>query len=55
MKVAKDSFSHLSSQKRIVTRSPNHWCAISCAITQAMVSRSSRELARGSASRKVSV
>ena len=30
--VAKDSFSHRSSHQRIVTRSPNHMCAISCRI-----------------------
>ena len=28
---AKPSFSQRSSHQRIVTRSPNHWCAISCA------------------------
>ena len=29
-KVANDSFSHRSSHQRMVTRSPNHMCAISC-------------------------
>src|ERR1700710_3031441 len=28
--VAKDSLSHRSSHQRMVTRSPNHMCAISC-------------------------
>src|SRR6478609_3270587 len=28
--VANDSFSHRSSHQRMVTRSPNHMCAISC-------------------------
>ena len=31
---AKLSFSHSSSHHPIVTRLPNHWCAISCAWTQ---------------------
>ena len=31
---AKPSLSHRSSHQRIVTRSPNHWCAISCAATE---------------------
>ena len=34
-KVAKDSFSHRSSHQRMVTRSPNHMCAISCRIVSA--------------------
>ncbi len=33
--VANDSFSHTSFHHSIVTRSPNHWCAISCAATDA--------------------
>src|ERR1700745_1749546 len=33
--VANDSFSHRSSHQRMVTRSPNHMCAISCKITSA--------------------
>ena len=37
---ANDSFSHRSSHQAMVTRSPNHMCAISCAITVARVSRS---------------
>ena len=31
-KLANDSFSHRSSHQRMVTRSPNHMCAISCRI-----------------------
>src|ERR1043165_7514018 len=30
---AKPSFSQRSSHQAMVTRSPNHWCAISCAAT----------------------
>src|SRR3954467_2600777 len=37
--VAKDSLSHRSSHQRIVTRSPNHMCAISCRIVSARRSR----------------
>ena len=37
--VAKDSFSQRSSHQRIVTRSPNHMCAISCRIVSARDSR----------------
>ena len=33
--VANDSFSHRSSHQRMVTRSPNHMCAISCRIVSA--------------------
>ena len=36
---ANDSFSHRSSHHVIVTRSPNHMCAISCRMT---IARSSR-------------
>ncbi len=32
---ANDSLSHRSSHQRMVTRSPNHMCAISCRITMA--------------------
>src|SRR3712207_5628501 len=35
MYVANDSFSHRSSHQRMVTRSPNHMCAISCRIVSA--------------------
>ncbi len=38
MNSAKDSFSHRSSHQRIVTRSPNHMCAISCRIVLARAS-----------------
>ena len=41
MKSANDSLSHESSHHFIVTRSPNHMCAISCAIVEATHSRSS--------------
>ena len=34
-KVAKDSFSHRSSHQVMVTRSPNHMCAISCSTVSA--------------------
>ncbi len=33
--VANDSFSHRSSHQRMVTRSPNHMCAISCSTISA--------------------
>ena len=36
--VANDSFSHRSSHQRMVTRSPNHMCAISCRIVSARLS-----------------
>src|SRR5215467_3203465 len=36
---ANDSFSHRSSHQRMVTRSPNHMCAISCMIVSARYSR----------------
>src|SRR5215469_14479716 len=35
---ANDSFSHRSSHHFMVTRSPNHMCAISCKITIARIS-----------------
>ncbi len=35
MKSAKDSLSHRSSHHSMVTRSPNHMCAISCRMTLA--------------------
>jgi hypothetical protein len=37
--VANDSFSHRSSHQRMVTKSPNHMCAISCRIVSARASR----------------
>ena len=39
---AKDSFSQRSSHQRMVTRSPNHMWAISCATTPARRARSAR-------------
>ena len=36
--VANDSFSHRSSHQRMVTRSPNHMCAISCRMVDARLS-----------------
>ena len=35
MKFANTSFIHTSVNHRIVTRSPNHMCAVSCAMTLA--------------------
>ena len=37
---ANDSFSHRSSHQRMVTRSPNHMCAISCRMVFARFSYS---------------
>ena len=51
---AKPSFSQMSSHHCIVTRSPNHWCAISCARTWAMNFRVCSVDETGSASRSVS-
>ncbi len=42
---AKDSLSHRSSHHRMVTRSPNHMCAISWAMVLDLVSTSSRAAA----------
>ena len=43
MKVAKPSLSQPCDQSRQVRRSPNHWCAISCAIrASASASRRAR-------------
>ncbi len=52
--VAKPSFSQMSSHHFIVTRSPNHWCASSCPITDAISLRVPREARVSSASRRVS-
>ena len=52
---ANHSFSQMSSHHCIVTRSPNHWCAISCATVVARWMRTprvTREL-KTSGSRKV--
>ena len=35
MKLANTSFIHTSLNQRIVTRSPNHMCAVSCEMTEA--------------------
>ena len=43
IQLAKPSFSQMSSHHRMVTKSPNHWCAISCAITTATRLRSSTD------------
>ena len=40
--VANDSLSHRSSHQRMVTRSPNHMCAISCSIVSARRSYTGR-------------
>jgi hypothetical protein len=52
--VANPSFNQMSSHHCIVTRSPNHWCAISCASTPAMSLRSCTEADFESASSSVS-
>ena len=44
---ANDSLSHTSFHQRMVTRLPNHMCAISCAITMALTCRSARVTADG--------
>ena len=36
---ANASLSHRSSHQRMVTRSPNHMCAISCSSTEATIAR----------------
>ena len=57
MKVAKASLSQMPSHQLIVTRSPNHMCASSCAITSATRSSSVRAAfalsTRSAVSRKV--
>src|SRR5438034_3439481 len=40
MKFANTSFIHTSLNHRMVTRSPNHMCAVSCEMTLARLSRS---------------
>ena len=44
MNVAKASFNHVPSHQRIVTRSPNHICAVSWAMADTTRARSSSEL-----------
>src|SRR6267154_735215 len=51
IQVANPSLSHRLSHQAVVTRSPNHWCAISCAITPKTFCLVSRELVLGSNSR----
>ena len=46
MSSANDSLSHRSSLLRIVTRSPNHMWAISCAMVEARTQRSPRVAAQ---------
>ena len=55
MYVANDSLSHTSFHQAIVTRSPNHMWAISCAMTIPRVCRSARVTVDGKrkSSRKV--
>jgi hypothetical protein len=54
IQVANDSLSHRSSHHSMVTRSPNHMCASSCAITSATRLRSARLMVFGSTSSSVS-
>ena len=54
MNVAKASFSQMPFHQRIVTRSPNHMCASSCAIVSATSSRSANVASASSISRSVS-
>ena len=54
IQVANPSFSQMSSHHCIVTRSPNHWCAISCARIDAIFFRVSTDADFDSASRSVS-
>ena len=51
IQVAKPSFSQMSSHHFIVTRSPNHWCAISCEMIDATVLRVPSDARSGSAKR----
>ena len=48
--VANPSFSQISSHHFIVTRLPNHWCASSCAITDATALRTPIEAVASSTS-----
>jgi hypothetical protein len=43
MKLANASFSQMSSHHAIVTRSPNHWCASSCAMMLAAPTRAASD------------
>src|SRR5207244_1517269 len=51
---ANPSLSQRLSHQAIVTRSPNHWCAVSCAITSKMLSFVFSEDFVGSKSRMLS-
>jgi hypothetical protein len=39
IQVANASLSQISSHHGVVTKSPNHWCAVSCKRTSAMLVR----------------
>ncbi len=54
MSVANASFSQIPFHHRIVTRSPNHMCASSCATTSATMASSGWVAFSGSASRRFS-
>ena len=54
MKVANASFSQIPFHQRIVTRSPNHMCASSCAIVSATSRRSAKVASASSMSSSVS-
>ena len=55
IQVAKPSFSQMLSHQPMVTRSPDHWCAISCATSMKMVSRVRGPLVCGSNSSASSI
>ena len=54
MKVAKASLSQIPSHQSMVTRSPNHMCAVSCATTVMTRRRSASDARAGSMSRSAS-
>ncbi len=54
MNVANASLSQMPSHQPMVTRSPNHMCASSCAITSATRSSSARAASASSTRRAVS-
>ncbi len=54
IRVANASFSQIPFHQRIVTRSPNHMCASSCAITSATVATSGWVALSGFTSRRLS-
>jgi hypothetical protein len=51
MKLANASFSHRSFHHAIVTRSPNHWCDISCAMIPFIATRAASAACSSSSSR----